>query len=110
MITSDAAWEPRGYAVYTPAAAEDLSTPDTGTGYVAALAAGANTIVLTPSGAGIWFTTDGSTTPDATHGGYIPTGVTRSFTNMRTAIKAFKMVQSAATATVYVEYYQAPNG
>jgi len=108
-IAIEGAWVPKGYAVSTPAAAETLASPDTGTGHVAALAAGANTMVITPSGAGIFFTTDGSTTPSATAGGYIPTGVTRAFVCCRDVIVNFKMVQAAATATTYIEYYQAPS-
>ena len=110
MIVSDAAWVPKGYAVSTPATAEDLNSPDTGTTATAALAAGANTMVITPSGAGLYFTTDGSTTPSATAGGYIPVGVTRAFVNCRDIIKNFKSVQTGATTTSYIEWYQSPGG
>jgi len=109
-LAIEPAWVPKGYAVSTPAAAETLASPDTGTGHVAALAAGANTMVITPSGAGIFFTTDGSTTPSATAGGYIPTDVTRAFVNARDIITNFKMVQTAATATTHIEWYAAPGG
>lgn len=103
-------WVPKGHALFTPATAEDLSTPDAGIGYVAALAAGANVLVVTPSGAGLYFTTDGVTPASNAACGYIPVGVTRSFANMRTAINLMKWVQTGATTTAYCEWYQAPGG
>jgi hypothetical protein len=109
-LAIDPEWVPRGYANFSPSSVETLATPDTGIGWAAARALGANTAVITPRVNALYFTTDGSTTPDATHGGYIPVGVTRSFANMATALSNMQIVQDTGATIVHLEWYQAPGG
>lgn len=72
------------------------------------LPAAANYAIITVKDQGVHISFDGddATTDDQ----YFPADTVLEFSNARTLLKNIEIIQAAATATVYITYFEGPQG